>query len=142
MNAIIAWFNSHKLSSHITMASILSAFGTVFTLYSTIPQFQAECQRINSALPGWAEGLVTAAVAIFLYYQRTSSASSIQGQAQALPGNPAAFNSAVTSSVTIESTQPVPVKTDTTPNITPGLAAQFGIGETQSGRADPQRSLR
>ena len=73
MNAIETWFASHKLSAHITMGSILAGFGTLFTLYTTIPSFQALVQRINSGLPGWAEAIVTAAVGILLFYWKTSS---------------------------------------------------------------------
>jgi hypothetical protein len=83
MNAVIAWFKSHSLWSHITMASILSGFGTLFTLYNTVPQFQAWCQRLNSGLPGWLEGTVGMVVAVLLFYSRTSSPSFIASQGPA-----------------------------------------------------------
>ena len=73
MNTIAAWFSSHKISAHISMASILTLFGTVFTLYTNIPQVQTACQRINSELPGWLEAIVSALLAILLFYWRTTA---------------------------------------------------------------------
>jgi hypothetical protein len=66
------WFGSHKLSAHITMASLLSVFGTVYTLYNMVPQFKALCLRANAALPSLAEAVVSAAVAVMLFYWKTS----------------------------------------------------------------------
>ena len=72
MNWFTTWFQSHKLSSHFTIGSIMGAFGTLFTLYTEVPQFQAWCQRLNSGLPGWLEGTVAMVGAVLLFYSKTS----------------------------------------------------------------------
>ena len=71
MSTVNAWFASHKISAHVTMASILTLYGTLFTLYTNVPQVKAFCQWVNSALPGWAEMIVGMLIAIVGFYWQT-----------------------------------------------------------------------
>ena len=71
MNAISAWFASHKLSSHITAASILALFTTAYQLWENVPPFKAELLTIYNALPGWVEGILSCAVAVIFFYWNT-----------------------------------------------------------------------
>jgi hypothetical protein len=88
MNAISTFFASHKLSAHITMASILAAFGTVFTLWQNVPQFKAELLLIYASMPSWLAGLASCAVMVVLFYYRSSSPASVVAQAQVVMAKP------------------------------------------------------
>ena len=75
-NPIVAWFQSHTLASHITIASILTLFGTLATLYAQVPQFALLVHRITAALPTSLEEVIAAIAAVILYYAKTTKGGS------------------------------------------------------------------
>ena len=73
MNAIAAWFSKFTTGTHITVASVLALFGTIFSLYQAVPAFQTLCNQIYAGIPVWAQGVLMAAVGIFLFYYRPTA---------------------------------------------------------------------
>ena len=73
MNAIATWFSKFTTGTHITVASVVALFGTVFTLYQSVPAFQTLCNHIYAGIPVWAQGVIMAAIGIFLFYYRPTA---------------------------------------------------------------------
>lgn len=76
--AIVNWFNSKSVASHITVASLLGLFGTLYGLYQAVPSFAAVINDGYASLPAWTKALATAAVGIYLYYKNTSTKPAVE----------------------------------------------------------------
>lgn len=84
LSNVKAWFASKGGFSHVAVA----VFVAIIAAFNTVPEFHKLCMDIYNTLPGWAEELVGAALALYAWYRSPLSPAGTMAAARSVSGLP------------------------------------------------------